>query len=106
MTRILINLPKSAGRGEIIEIKLLIAHPMESGFRTGLNGRLIPQDIITQFTCRYNDRVIFSAEFSPAIAANPFLSFFTRATESGFLHFEWRGDQGFLAEDRAEITVT
>jgi sulfur-oxidizing protein SoxZ len=106
MPRILINVPKSAAAGDIIEIKTLIAHPMESGFRTGTNGRLIPQDIITDMVCRYDGKEIFRARFSPAIAANPYVSFFTTATQSGTVSFEWRGDNGFIAEDDAEILVT
>jgi len=104
--RILLNVPKTAKIGEVVEIKTLIAHPMESGFRTGTNGRLIPQDIITDMVCRFEGEEIFRARFSPAIAANPFLSFFAAIPRSGRLTFEWRGDNGFFAEDSAEILVT
>ena len=79
MPRTLIKVPATTKRGEIIEIKTLISHPMESGFRVGPNGAPIPRDIITLFTCTYNGEEIFRAELSPAIAANPFLSFFTIA---------------------------
>jgi sulfur-oxidizing protein SoxZ len=105
MTRALINVPSTAKRGDIIELKTLIAHPMESGYRAGTNGSLIPRDIITLFTCTYNGAEIFRAELSPAIAANPFIAFFTTATESGTLAFQWSGDNGFTASDTAAITV-
>jgi sulfur-oxidizing protein SoxZ len=103
--RALINVPAKAKRGEIIEIKTLIAHPMETGFRVGLNGALIPRDIITNFVCRYNGEEIFRAELSPAIAANPFVSFFTVATATGSIEFQWTGDNGFSATEAAPITV-
>ncbi len=103
--RVLIHLPAKALRGEVIQIKTLIAHAMESGFRVGTNGNLIPRDIITLFTCRYNGEEIFRAELSPAIASNPFLSFFTTARESGTLEFHWSGDNGFVATETAAITV-
>ena len=103
--RALINVPAKARRGEIIEIKTLIAHPMETGFRVGLNGALIPRDIITSFVCTYNGEEIFRAEFSPAIAANPFLTFFTTATATGTIAFNWTGDDGFSATESAPITV-
>jgi sulfur-oxidizing protein SoxZ len=83
MARALVNLPKTAARGQIIEIKALIAHPMETGYRPGPNGRILPRDIITRFTCQYNGTVVFSAEFYPAMSANPYLDFTTVATESG-----------------------
>ena len=103
--RVLIHVPPKARRGEAIEIKTLIAHPMESGYRVGTNGNPIPRDIITLFTCCYNGEEIFRAELSPAIAANPFLTFFTVAQDSGTLEFHWSGDNGFAATETAAITV-
>ena len=103
--RTLINVPPKARRGEVIEIKTLIAHPMETGFRVGHNGALIPRDIITTFRCTYNGEEIFRAEFSPAIAANPFLTFFTTATATGTIELQWTGDNGFSAAEQAPITV-
>ena len=50
MANVLINAPKTAKKGEVIEIKTLISHPMETGFRPGTNGRIIPRNIIEQFT--------------------------------------------------------
>jgi sulfur-oxidizing protein SoxZ len=102
---VLINVPAKARRGDIIEIKTLISHPMESGYRVGANGNMIPRDIIRHFVCSYNGDEIFSAELSPAIAANPFISFFTVAKESGSIVFEWTGDNGFAATERAAIAV-
>ena len=103
--RVLINVPAEARRGDVIEIKTLISHPMETGYRVGTNGNPIPRDIITLFTCSYNGEEIFRAEFSPAIAANPFLSFFTVARDSGTLEFHWSGDNGFAATETAAITI-
>jgi sulfur-oxidizing protein SoxZ len=103
--RALINVPAKAARGDVIETKTLISHPMESGYRVGTNGRMIPRDIIRRFVCTYNGDEIFRAELSPAIAANPFISFFTIATESGMIAFEWSGDNGFAAREQAVIVV-
>ena len=103
--RALINVPAKAKRGDIIEIKTLISHPMESGYRAGPNGSLIPRDIIRSFVCTYNGEEVFRAELSPAIAANPFIAFHTVARESGTIGFEWTGDNGFAAHEQAAITV-
>jgi sulfur-oxidizing protein SoxZ len=105
MARALINVPAKAKRGEIIEIKTLIQHDMETGYRVGTNGNMIPRDIITNFVCKYNGEEIFSAELFPAISANPFFTFATIATESGKISFEWTGDNGFAASESADITV-
>src|SRR5689334_15709230 len=101
----MVSVPAKARRGEAIEPKTLISHPMETGYRVGPNGAMIPPDIIRLFTCTYTDEEVFRAELSPAIAANPFLSFFTTATESGTLLFRWTGDNGFEATHTAEIAV-
>jgi len=105
MARALINAPAKAKRGEVIEIKTLISHIMETGFRPDSTGKLVPRDIITEFICKYNGEEIFRAELFPAIAANPFLTFFTVADETGTLNFEWSGDNGFTATQSVNITV-
>jgi sulfur-oxidizing protein SoxZ len=105
MARTLINVPKNAKRGDVIEIKTLISHEMETGYRPDSVGRLMPRDIITLFVATYNGEEIFRADFHPAIAANPFISFFTVATETGKIEFKWTGDNGFAASESASITV-
>ena len=105
MASALINVPGRARRGEIVEIKTLIAHPMETGYRRSQDGTRVPRDIIRLFVCTYNGAEIFRAELHPAIAANPFIAFTTVATQSGTLKFRWTGDNGFSAEESASITV-
>ena len=106
MARALINVPRNAKRGDIIEIKALMSHIMETGFRRTATGDLIPRDIITSFTCRFNGHEVFRADLFPAIAANPFISFTMIATESGQFEFGWVGDRGFGETASASITVT
>ena len=98
-------MPATAKRGEIIEIKTLMAHPMETGYRAGSDGRVLPRDIIQRFTCSYNGVEIFRADLFPAMSANPFIAFSTVATESGTLTFTWQGDNGFSHSETAKITV-
>jgi sulfur-oxidizing protein SoxZ len=105
MARALINVPPKAKRGEIIEIKTLISHEMESGYRPDNVGKLVPRDIITLFVATYNGQEIFRADFFAAIAANPFVSFTTIAMDSGKIEFKWTGDNGFAATETASITV-
>lgn len=105
MARALINVPAKAARGQVIEIKTLISHPMETGYRPDSSGKLVPRDIINKFVCTYNGTEVFRADLHPAIAANPFLSFYTVATESGVLTFTWTGDDGKSFVEKASITV-
>ena len=105
MANVLVNAPKTAAKGETVEIKALIMHPMETGFRAGTNGRIIPRNIIEDFTATWNGREIFRMKLSPAIAANPFVSFFVVAGQSGTVEFHWTGDEGFDVKEQVAITV-
>ena len=105
MASALINVPERARRGEVIEIKTLISHTMETGYRRTQLGVPIPRDIIRRFVCTYNGTEVFSAELHPAIAANPFIAFSTVATESGTLAFHWTGDNGFSVTESVTIAV-
>jgi len=105
MPRALINVPQKAQRGEIIEIKTLVAHAMETGYRRDNVGNPIPRDIICRFLCRYNGVEVFRADLFPAVAANPFLSFFTVATESGTLEFQWVDEHGNSQTSTAIIEI-
>jgi sulfur-oxidizing protein SoxZ len=105
MARALINVPAKAKRGEVIAIRTLISHSMETGFRYTNMGAIIPRDIITDFVATYNGEEIFRAELHPAIAANPFITFHTIATESGTIEFRWTGDNGYAATEQVKIAV-
>jgi len=105
MARVIVNVPATAKRGQIIEIKTLAAHPMETGFRRTQLGEPIPRNIINLFVCTYNGVEIFRADLYSAIAANPLLTFTTVATESGTIEFKWTGDNGFAVTQSAAITV-
>ena len=105
MASALINVPAKAKRGDVIEIKTLMSHIMETGYRHTASGEPVPRDIITSFSCRFNGKEIFRADLFPAISANPFFSFFTTVSESGTFEFEWVGDQGFSESASASIAV-
>jgi sulfur-oxidizing protein SoxZ len=105
MTRAIVQVPARARRGEIIEIKALISHPMETGFRRTEVGALVPRNIIREFVCFFNADEVFRADFHPAVSANPLIVFTMVATESGTVEFRWRGDNGFAATESATITV-
>ena len=105
MATALINVPARARRGEIIEIKTLISHTMETGFRRTQVGALIPRDIIRRFVCTYNGAEVFRVDLHPAMAANPLIAFTTVATESGTIAFQWVGDNGYAVTETASIRV-
>lgn len=98
--------PSTARKGELIEIKTLAVHPMEHGFRLDADGKPIPRKIINAFVCNYNGKLVFAADLHPAMAANPYLVFYMRATQSGTLEFTWREDGGGVFVTKRSIAVT
>lgn len=100
-----VQVPATARRGEIIEIRTLVRHAMETGFRRTQTGETIARNIITRFVCTYNGDEILRADLHPAIAANPLLEFSTVATASGTIEFRWTGDNGFSVTEKVQIVV-
>lgn len=106
MARTHLTVPATARRGEVIEVRTLIAHPMETGYRPGADGQVLPRDIIRRFRCVYEGETVFSAELHPAVAANPYLAFHLVASRTGTLRFIWEGDGGFRQEETVRLNVT
>ncbi|ATQ70594.1 MULTISPECIES: thiosulfate oxidation carrier complex protein SoxZ [Methylosinus] len=100
-----VKLPKTAAKGEIIEIKTLIKHPMESGQRKDAAGNPIPRRIINRFTCEFNGRLLFEAKLETAISANPYLEFPAKVTEDGDFVFTWVDDDGVIATVTQHIAL-
>jgi sulfur-oxidizing protein SoxZ len=100
-----IQVPKEAKRGEVIRVRLLIQHAMETGYRLGGDGKKVPKNVIRSLVCRYNGVEVFRAEMSPGIAANPYLQFPLIAAESGELEFTWLDDAGERGVARQALTV-
>jgi len=106
MAGTLIDVPKTAKRGEIIRLRALVAHPMETGYRREITGAVIPRLIIHTFTCEYDGDEIFRAELFPAMAANPMIAFTTIATKSGPVTFRWIDDAGAIITEKVMLNVT
>ncbi|MGL4637205.1 MAG: thiosulfate oxidation carrier complex protein SoxZ [Beijerinckiaceae bacterium] len=100
-----VRVPANAKAGEIIEIKTLISHEMESGQRKDAAGKSIPRKIINKMTAAFNGKTVFEADWHPAISANPYQSFFFKATESGEFTFTWKDDDGSDYVSKNKLTV-
>ena len=99
-----IQLPQTVRKGELVEVRVTIQHPMETGFRVE-GGKRLPRNAIHSLVCRYNGVEVFRATMSPGIAANPYLKFYTRAVDSGELEFWWLDDDDVEGTARSRITV-
>jgi sulfur-oxidizing protein SoxZ len=101
-----IQVPASARRGEIVEVRILIQHPMETGFRYDALGRHTPRNAIQTLECRYGGVEVFRAAMSSGIAANPYLKFFMRARESGEIECRWVDQENVKGFASAQVTVS
>lgn len=100
-----VKVPKKADKGEVITIKTLISHPMESGQRKDKEGNLIPRKIINKFTCEFNGQTVFACDLDPAVSANPYMEFSAKVNEAGTFKFTWVDDDGSVYETEKKITV-
>ena len=100
-----VRVPPTAKPGEMIEIKTLISHEMESGQRKDAAGAVIPRKIINKFTAAFNGKTVFEADWNPSISANPYQSFFYKAAESGDFTFVWKDDDGSEYKATNKLTV-
>ena len=100
-----LQVPSTVRKGEAFEVRVLVQHPMETGFRRDMNGGAIPINILDKVTCRYAGREVFSAELGSGMSANPYLSFFLKADDSGVIEVEWSDDRGEKGRATATVTV-
>src|SRR5579864_5150099 len=100
-----VKVPTGAKKGDIVEIKTLISHQMESGQRKDAQGKTIPRKIINKFTCEFNGKPIFACALEPAISANPYIQFDARVDEAGTFKFAWTDDDGTVITAEEKITL-
>ncbi|MDH5797023.1 MAG: thiosulfate oxidation carrier complex protein SoxZ [Paracoccaceae bacterium] len=100
-----VKVPKSASAGEVITIKTLISHTMESGQRKDSDGNIIPRSIINRFTCDFNGQNVIDITLEPAISTNPYFEFEAKVPEAGEFKFTWYDDDGSVYEDAKSISV-
>ena len=100
-----LRVPTSAKKGEVIEVKTLITHPMETGLRKDADGKVVARLIVNSLAVTYNDKPVLNARLEPAVSANPYLAFFLKVEEAGTLKFTWTDDnkQSWSAESKIEV---
>ena len=100
-----LQVPPNVRKGEPFEVRILVQHPMETGYRRDLNGQSIPLHIVDRLTCRIAGREVFSAELGSGIAANPYLAFYAVADASGEVEVEWSDNRGEKGRVTAKLNV-
>jgi sulfur-oxidizing protein SoxZ len=100
-----IKLPDSAKAGDVIEVKTLISHVMETGQRKDKDGNPIPRNIINAFSASYNGKPVFSADLAPGISANPYIAFHMKVPGPGAFEFTWVDDAGVKVSETLKLNV-
>lgn len=103
--RAILTAPSTARVGEVVEIRALAQHPMETGYRLGSEGQALPRELVRRVECHFEGELVFAAHLHAAIAANPYLAFHLRLPRSGTLRLTWQGDGGLLHSETARITA-
>jgi sulfur-oxidizing protein SoxZ len=103
--RALLNAPATARAGQVVEVRALIQHPMETGYRRGSDGNLLARDLVRRVEARFEGQLVFAADLHAAVAANPFVAFALRVPAAGTLTVEWAGDRGFAHRESVRIDI-
>ena len=101
-----VRVPKTTSKDEVVAIKTLISHPMESGQRKDKDGKVIPRSIINRFTAEFNGVSVVDVMLEPAISTNPYIEFDAKIPETGEFTFTWYDDDGDVYEDKQSVTVS
>jgi sulfur-oxidizing protein SoxY len=104
--QIRVSAPASAMKGEIVSIRTIITHPMETGLRLGNFNQYIPLRIIERFIVRSNGAEVLRVRLEPAISTNPYLAFPLLASETTTLEFEWLDTTGAIYTRTTEMVVS
>ena len=106
MSKPRMRVPKTAYAGEVVTIKTLLSHRMESGHREDTEGKIVPRKIINTFTCEFNGVSVFACDLGTGVAANPFFEFDVKITEAGTFKFSWIDDDGTVTNATRDIALS
>lgn len=91
--------------GDVVKVRLLVQHPMHTGYQQDMQGRLIARNVLLWLTCTLDGLQVFRVEPSSGIAANPYFEFFVRARTSADMVVQWQDDLGVKSEWRQRMDV-
>jgi sulfur-oxidizing protein SoxZ len=90
--------------GDIADVRVLMAHEMESGQRKGSDGKLVPAWFISEVTAQHNGKTVMTAQWGPAVSKNPYMQFKVKGAKSGDkVSVSWTDNKGESRTDEASI---
>lgn len=100
-----IQWPERVRSGDVVKVRLMVQHPMDTGYLQDLLGKLVPRNVIRSLTCTWGQQEVLRVEPSSGISANPLFEFFVRADQTAELVVEWIDDRGVKGSMRQTLPV-
>lgn len=97
--------PPLVRAGEEFQVRLLIQHPMETGFRRDVQGDIIEANLLESLSLDFEGQPVFTARSMNALTANPFLAFVVAIKQSGSFNARWRDQRGNVGSISASVRV-
>ena len=96
---------RATSKNGVTEVKVLMNHVMETGLRKDASGEIVPALFIAEVTAKLNDKVVMQAQWSQAVARNPYLAFKVRGGKSGDkVTVLWTDSSGDTRTDEATVS--
>jgi sulfur-oxidizing protein SoxZ len=90
--------------GDLADVRVLMAHEMETGTRKGSDGQVVPAWFIQEVTASHNGNRVMVAQWGPAISKNPYLQFKVKGAKTGDkVTVTWKDNKGESRTDEAAI---
>ncbi|MCB1545343.1 MAG: thiosulfate oxidation carrier complex protein SoxZ [Rhodoblastus sp.] len=96
---------RASSKDGVTEVKVLMNHEMETGFRKDSTGNVVPAWFINEVVAKLNDKVVMQAQWGPSISKNPYLSFKVKGGKAGDkVAITWTDSKGDTRTDEATVT--
>ena len=90
--------------GDVADVRVLMAHEMETGTRKGSDGQLVPAWFIQEVIALHNGKSVMTAQWGPAISKNPYLQFKVKGAKAGDkIAVTWKDNKGESRTDEAAV---
>ena len=96
---------RAVAKDGVVNVKVLMAHEMETGQRKDASGKVIPAWHIQEVTAQHNGKTVMTAQWGPAVAKNPFLQFNVKGAKAGDkITVTWVDNRGDKRTDEAVVS--
>jgi len=96
---------RASSKGGVTEIKVLMNHEMETGFRKDADGNIVPAWFIREVVAKLNGTVVMQAEWGPSVSKNPYLAFKIKGGKAGDkVAISWTDSKGDTRSDEATVS--